>query len=431
MNEIQRRRVLWAAIALPLIAYVFVLQHWAHNIPYNDDIPDILLFILTLGDASSFSESLQAVLAPHNDHRTSASRLIYALVYTLEGDIDFRSLTFVANTAIVGLFALLAYQVRGANRLLVLLILSLLLFQPRAFGPMFCVMCGFAFFYVNLYGLASLSLLKKPAPLPFLLAVVCAVLATYSLASGQLIWPAGLAWLLYLKWHHQQPWSYPLAWLAAAIICLYLYQYGWDKPNNTADVIELLMASPLFILRFGLAIAGSAFAWGMAPLAEAAGLILVAYLGWTTCKTFRSGLSPLHLFAWYALGQCFVIAMGRAPYAAVMDDPMFFAIVPRYSFISLCLVAPMLVLALNNTQPDKDQKVRLALVATLLFSLSSYWHYLPQIHAHWEHRLKFYNTGQYRLLGMPLKESNAIVKRAEEKGIYAPPVRPLQAGRPE
>ena len=426
-------RILQLLWIVPLLAYYLVLWRWAQNIPFNDDIVDILGFTLSLADAEGVADVFGALLEPHNDHRTSASRLWYALAYQLNGEINFRHLSFLANLSVVALLALFSLQTRGRQlRGITVLSLALLFFQPRAFGPMFFVMCGFAFYNVCLYGVASLTALQRPTRVNFALALLCAVLATFSLASGQMIWPVGLAWLSYRSWRGELNWRYPLGWALATILCLYLYQLGWDKPNSVGRLLALLADEPLFVVRFGLAIAGSAFCWGESMLAELLGMSMLGLLIWYSWRDFRRGLSCLHWIAWYLLAQCFVIALGRAPYAAALDNAMFFALVPRYSFISLTLAAPLLLLGLRDQSRGRRPEIALActLLFSLLFNLGSYAFYLPQVHAHWEYRLKFYNSGQYQLLGMPLRESNALVERAVARGIYRPPPPPLEAGVP-
>jgi hypothetical protein len=414
-------------LALAIIAWYFrFIGLWARNIPFNDDILDVLRFMVRVLEADSARETIGHFLAPHVDHRTTASRLIYYLVYRIEGQVNFVTLNHVANFGVVVLAAILVRQWRETgSRCLVMLLVCLLLFQPRAFGPMFCAMCGFAFFYVNVYGVASIALLRQTGRAWFAGALACAVLANFTLASGQLLWPVGLAYLLYQRWHgSRSSWAPALAWTAVGLLCITGFHYGWEPLTPTQGLVEKLAQKPAYFLHFTLAVLGSAFAYGSTVKAECFGVLLLLGLCLLTLRDLKTGLSPFHFFGWYMVAQCLAIAVGRAAYADLVDNSLVFATVPRYSFTSLVLTLSVLLAALSR----HAGRNRIEMPAVLLFGALSwavgYYYYTPEVEAHWRYRLKWYNQGMYRLIFMPTKKSNAMVQRAVDAGIYVPPQRP-------
>ena len=91
-------------IVLVIIFYFRFLYGNAINVPFADDIFDVLQVLSGVSLAEDKATAFQILFAQHNDHRTLASRLLYCLVYAISGEIDFRQLIFLANLALILLF---------------------------------------------------------------------------------------------------------------------------------------------------------------------------------------------------------------------------------------------------------------------------------------------------------------------------------------
>ena len=147
----QGRWLLPLLITAAVAYYFFFLYQHALNVPLGDDLYDVLQVLSGVISAPDASSGFDILYAQHNDHRTFASRLVYGATYLLTGEINFRTLTFIASLALPLLLTLLYLATpKNLPRLFILLPATLLLLQLRAYGIALWSMAAFAYFYVFL-----------------------------------------------------------------------------------------------------------------------------------------------------------------------------------------------------------------------------------------------------------------------------------------
>ena len=126
---------------LPLAAFCAVIAHhlwfvnsYAINVPHQDDIYDFVQFVSVVENADSAGDGFKALFNQYNDHRTSASRLVVFGVYLAEGELNFHTLTLVANLGLLLILLLFYLTVRKEKyRWVYLLVSALLLLNFRVF----------------------------------------------------------------------------------------------------------------------------------------------------------------------------------------------------------------------------------------------------------------------------------------------------------
>ena len=167
------------------------------NIPFRDDFQDILIFVVEFHAASGIRDSMRVLVEQHADHLTYALRVFYYLIFMLEGEVNFRTMVVVSHLGVLFLSCLFYAQIDVISRLkpVFFVCLFLLLLHPRAYGLLIWPMATFAFFFAFAYPLATFALLKNPAGYRYPLAILCAVLATFTMSIGQLVWVLGLLFL--------------------------------------------------------------------------------------------------------------------------------------------------------------------------------------------------------------------------------------------
>jgi len=405
------------------MGYGYFLYTHALNVPYHDDIYDILRFIMQFDTAGGYGERLDLLLERHNDHRTAASRVIFLVLFGLQGVVDFSVIAFVANLALP-LLALLYWLAAGsrADRPLLLLLVLLLLLHPRYYGLMLWPMSAFAFYGVCLYSFLSLYLLSDINPRRFALSIFAALAATYALSSGQLIWVVGLLALLY-RGRSLSPW-YLLIWCASASFALWLFHHNFANPNPISTVLTYLWNTPLHHARYVLVLLGGGFSFGNVVLAEWLGFIQLMALAFFIQRDRREGLCVLHFFAVFLLLAAMSLALGRAPYSG-LD----YAMAPRYSFASVNFAIVLLLLSLQGARSLLPAGYALLLLLSSGLCVASYLSYHELLDEHLEQRIKLYNKGQYPLFGQPRRTTNQVVKESIDRGLYQPPPRPLFSHR--
>ncbi len=412
---------------LPLLAvagfyFTYLYQH-AINVPLADDIYDILRPLVEASNTENITVALQSLYEQHTDHRTIASRLVYGAIYLATGEVNFRTLNFVANLALpLLLLALYLMSAGSPRRLLVLLPAALLLLQLRAYGITFWAMSSFAYFYVFVYGFFCLLFLHNTDRRRFCFALVMATLASFTLASGQLIWLVGLVSLAQqsLLRRSLSP-HYLLWWLLSAIAVLLLWR-----------VEQVARISPVILLQnffsdlghsglYTLTLLGNFISESSVAVAAAAGGLMLVILCACSLHRWREPDLRLELCGWFIVLSVITMVLGRG--FASVD----YGLSSRYSFPSVLMIATTWMLLAMRLRLGHWSALLPAILLALLYSGHSFWTYSHALQPYMEKRVEDFNRGHYRAFGFPMKESNRIVAEAIELDIYSPPSRPLPA----
>lgn len=415
----------WLAGALALGAlavFARFIAARALDVPFHDDVLDVLGFLLGFEDAASPGERLHALLAQYNDHRTTAARVVYLLARAVEGEIDFRTLTFVANAAIPLLALGCALALPRGWRAFAFALGCLVCCHPRGTGFLFWPMSGLAFNGVILWGLASLLLLARPGAACFALAAAMATAAMLSLASGQFAWIAGLG-LLAVAWRRGEAAAVKrlAAWAVLSGVAVLLFHAGFANPNPFSRVIAFALATPLHHAHYVLVLLGSAPAFGSVAAATALGAAALLGLAALTPGELRRGRPVLVCFAWYLVLSVVALALGRAPYSQVD-----YALDARYGVFSMSLALVLALLAVQRLGRRRRQAALALLVLAPLYCAANYAVWSAPTDEALGRRVAVYNDGVYPVFGHPPAKTNAIVAEAIRRGIYSPPPRPLR-----
>jgi hypothetical protein len=428
-SSTETRRVIPSYI--PLIAVVGVIGYYlwyvsslAINIPYHDDIFDLLRFVTGVDKAETVLEKLALLHEPYNDHRTSATRLLVYGVYLLEGEVNFRTLTIIANLALPLMLLLLYFAVRGdPDRWVWLLIAALILLNPRIYTIVLHAQSSFAFLYVVLYAFAGLFALHRVTPARFVLAVLLCSLSTFTLASGKLVWLLGLVSLLHqsqvLK---QRSYWYPLVWLMIAVPVIAVWQFGFLELIYAKND-ELLLGERVWrYLALLLVMLGSAISDTSTLVAAILGIVIVVVLLVQTAQSLKRQDIRLLLCCWYAFLSAAAMTIGRA--AVVQPE---YALTERYASNSIFLICCLTVLMLSQSKSRRMPVIALIVAAAGIYANWSYRHFEERLLSTLQVRFEHFNNHQYLQAFRKPEDSNAVVHEAIRAGIYLPPCRPFPA----
>lgn len=413
----------------------FVYSH-AMNIPYHDDIYDFLRILNLIESADSPAVAIKEWFSQYLDHRTNASRTLVYVAYLIEGEMNFRTLTLLANLALPLILCLFYLCVRGEEyRWSMLLVSALLLLNLRTPALILHSQAGFAYYYVFFYAFACLFTLHQVTLLKFLLAAVLCTLASFTFASGQIVWLMGLASLL-----HQclvtgrRSFMYPAIWLLLAVAVLMLWRLGfvsiWGMPaQHTPEQIRLLFpdmlidASPLQLLSrystFFLVVLGCVFTASSTLVAAAVGLCMLGVLSFVTIKFYKQEDMRLVLCCWFIVACAAAVTMGRALVAApdyILEE--------RYSFFSSILLSTLALLVQVRFKVFRSPVLYLVVLLAVMHWAWTYRHFDNRLQVMLSQRYDEFNKERFPFFGKPAKESTAIVNQAIAAGIYNPPCRP-------
>lgn len=290
-------------IAIPFLLFgmviLFCIMHFGVNVPIRDEWNMLPLYQKVDNHSLHFSD----LWALHNDHRILFPNTVMLIAaYTTHWNVKaelYISFVFSAITALM-LYLLILYKIRKRS----LAILASVLIAGWLYSPIqyqnwllgwqlewFMCITGVV---LSIFFLDRLRDLKKQK-LYFCLAIASAVLASYSLGDGILIWPIGLLMLIFNK----QTKKVLSVWLLTAILATTAYYYNFQQPYGIPH-IDILSISPLNLLKYTFGYIG-ATAFGQTNKAILIGGVLLAILIPVLVVVWRNR-DEMHKFApWLSL----------------------------------------------------------------------------------------------------------------------------------
>ena len=426
---------------LPFLAFCTVIAHYfwflnshAINIPFQDDIYYFLQFVNLVETADSHSGAFEEWFRRYNDHRTNASRLLVYGAYLVEGEVNFHTLTLLANLALPLILLLFYCSVRREEyRWVYLLVSALLLLNLRSYYLVLWSQAAFAYYYVMFYAFACLFALHKVNLLKFMLAAVLCMLASFTYASGQLVWLLGLVSLL-----HQclvtgrKPFIYPAMWLLVAITMLLLWHVGTSQPTGNISpdqahlmLPDLLIDPPLHqaLARYTawfLVMLGCAFIDFSSLGAGAVGFFMIAVLSFVTVRFYKHEDIRLLLCAWFVVATVAAVCLGRAMFGS--SD---YILGQRYNFFSVVLMSTLTLQLQVRFKVFRTSAVYLVVMLAGMYWVWTYHHFESRLQVIMNQRYGAFNSGRFPVWGSPEPETTAIVREAIAAGIYNPPCTPF------
>lgn len=170
------------------------------NVPNGDDLYCLLLFTQQFQDASSLSERLNLLAGQWVEHRIVYSRLTALFSYWLTSQVNFVTIILIGNATLLGFTALFWKMIRRANVSLYYLIpVVLTLFSPVTYEANLWAGASTVYMPVAFLGLLTIYLLVYHGRTGAILALLTALLATFSFGNGMFTFVAAVAVLLYQK----------------------------------------------------------------------------------------------------------------------------------------------------------------------------------------------------------------------------------------
>lgn len=421
---------LFSAIASLAVVSIYATAIFSQslNIPFRDDFQDILIFVVEFHAASGIRDSMRVLVEQHADHLTYALRVFYYLIFMLEGEVNFRTMVVVSHLGVLFLSCLFYAQIDVISRLkpVFFVCLFLLLLHPRAYGLLIWPMATFAFFFAFAYPLAVFSLLKSPSGYRYPLAILCAVLATFTMSIGQLVWVLGLLFL-WMERHvlESRYRGYLFGWVLAALATMVLFYSYFSPQFQMSDLLGYVLENPIHSLEVYVTMLGSGLGFGHAPLSQVLGVVSLVVSMFFLFRGVKNGLKPLHYFLLFNLGSIAMIVMGRVYGFAFFDTPVEkIALRPRYTFASLMLWLTLFVLWLNAIKTLSFLKVVSILAIAIVYNAACYQVFYPKFEQHRKQRLAYFNNiGVRHSEAWPTRK---ILKKSEDSGIYVQPQKPYK-----
>ncbi|MCY7350977.1 MAG: hypothetical protein LH606_09945 [Cytophagaceae bacterium] len=241
---------------LPVLGFWYVWNRYAINIPFWDDVFVVENSLIPIRESQSLGEKLRYWFGwyTQTEHRIVYNRLVFWLIYSLEGTINFRSAMVVGNLSLVGMavfFYRLFQKLQLPSRYF--LPVPFLLFGLASYANQFWGMGSLSNFTVLFFTLASLFFLVKPTWPGFALGIFFALAATLTLGSGLLVWAVGLLVLFF-----QRRYAPLTGWAILTALTIIIYLRGYVRPDWSPDPLKNAL-NPVNVLKAFAGFAGSTF----------------------------------------------------------------------------------------------------------------------------------------------------------------------------
>jgi hypothetical protein len=217
---------------------------------------DQVSFIELMTREHNGSLNIYDLWVQHNEHRILVPQALELIVGKLSGFNNqvFVLMNFATALASFGLLLTMIRRTFTENRYMVLYLgvpFAWLLFSPVQWtnwiwGFQFVFFSGVFLMIATIWLLTHKNLIANPRI--FIGALVLAALTPYCTANGMLVWPIGLAILLWRK----APRSRLFQWLGLGLMVAASYMYKFHRPSDSPGLLEVVR-QPVAIVKYTLA----------------------------------------------------------------------------------------------------------------------------------------------------------------------------------
>jgi len=419
-----RRRRTWlgaALVAVPIAGYFALLSTASVEVPYLDDYDAVVDFLLRTLDEDAASARLGRLLTLHNEHPMLTLRVAVLGTFAITGGINFGVLNALGGLLLLGLlaamFAASTPDTPPAERLLPFAPAALFLIQPQYWVVLLSPTTSLSSVAVTTLAAVTFVALERDGPLARAIAVLTAVVATFSLANGILVPWLG-AGVLLLRGRPRG--ALMMAGLALLLTVAFAAIVPESRPLNLAPVFTSPARLTLYILNF----VGSSAGFSRYGLTAACGALLLTSAGllvWQGLPRRRPALFALLLFILCSIG---LNAMLRAQQGAGVPLHQ-----PRYSFFAAVLLATTYLgwTEILRSRTFARPAYGATLAIAIVFSLASFTIHQPDV-MRLSQRLEdgldeWLTQGHTGLIHPDFRAASHLLTRAYDQQLLVPPRR--------
>lgn len=410
----------WIALAaLPILYITSQAILYSRNIVFWDEFDTALALILRIDAGAGWKELIERFFAVNNEHRTLTSRLMFAASYWLTGTVNFHVIGAIGNLFVPAACAILVLTVEGAERRIrMAVVLAFLIFQLEHFESFLWSGASIDHFQVVALAVGAIAALAHRMRAGVTVAVLLALLATFTLAHGSLVWPVGAA----LLWQ-QRRWSHLTAWCGCGALALAIFLQGFEF-NPGHHISDIGGRSVGHVVLYWLALLGGPLTFADARFAPWPGAVLVIALGVFVVRGAMTQQPVAVVSALFAVGALAMVAVGRSEIAGADINSRYLIL----GALAWALLIFILLEACVTPQKPFRQLVWL-LPALAAFNVGANLKFAPLAEGYIEVRdraaTSFMQYGEdgrgITRLHPQDKHADILLKMAEERGVYRLP----------
>ena len=312
------------------------------NIPFVDEYDAALKWIIQF-DNSSFPDNFIALFQQQNEHRIFSYRIVVLITRNLVGVINFKYLLFFGNIGMLGiLFVLFKLKPTGKHELITFVPIVLFLFVPINEITNLGIMTMNGIFQY-LLAFASLLLLNKKNQHSFFLAILFAVVATFSHGNGMFIFLAGFFVLFY---NPKKTKREIFIWIVIMIFFVILYFTNYNFTIGQPSKMEIFK-QPITGVLFFLTFLGNfikPFTGNYLFISQILGLVILLFYIYLLCIN-RYKLAEIRLENSFIV---FILLSVAATVISRLGYGLEGATSPRYRLLSILFIAIVYMIFLKS-----------------------------------------------------------------------------------
>ncbi|WP_159466733.1 hypothetical protein [Dyadobacter sp. 3J3] len=206
-------------ISILILSYFILIIKNSVDIPNGDDLFCLMSFTQQFQDAAGWNERFRLLTEQWVEHRILYSRFAALISYWITGNVSFIIVIVIGNLFLVGLTVLFGKILKKTGHSMYYLIpVTLILFSPIMYEGNIWAGASTVYMPVCFLGLLTLYLLVYQPRMGFLVASVCALVATFSFGNGMFCYLAGAVVLIYQKRYKNL-----MIWTGMASLAILLY----------------------------------------------------------------------------------------------------------------------------------------------------------------------------------------------------------------
>jgi hypothetical protein len=420
LESLGTQLILLTLMAIPALVYFYCLAGHAINVPMFDDF-DFLQQVYLFDQADSIKESLLLLFKQHNEHRMVFNRIIFLLVESISGEVNFRTLALCGYLALPAFLILFYSNFRDQGISPILFVpIPFILFNFESGGNIFWATSVLANYSVLVFGGACFYFLNKNTVRSFTWAMALACAATFTHGNGMGVFPVGLAYLL-----NQKKYRESIVWLGATSLVVFLYFYDYTSVQYGGLGIGNSLSEPGRIVIYFLTFLGSIFSFCHPAAAPVAGTAIFLYFIYLSKSRYYAINAPLYCFLSFLFLGALAAALSRSGLG--IDQ----ALAARYKIHSTLMVIIVLISAVKlysiKTKPGPTLATGLILGSVFFFGVSCAQNY-PKMAKDKESIILSTNQWFMKNVGLfyPLaRKANEFLVLADAGGHYKFPAKHL------
>jgi hypothetical protein len=220
----QNKWLLGALLASPVVAFYMFFFRFSLNVPWLDDY-QIWEFLVGFEQSQDWLTRWKILIQQSNEYRMPWMRIVSWATMHLFGQFNFQILMFIGDLALLGFVFLFVRALRTQTRETWLWVLPLvfLLYQPQTYLKTLWGLPSMQYIPVAFLAISSAYYVGQRGTKHTMLAILFAILATFTFGNGLFAFFVGLLILAF-----QQRWKTLLGWLLAmaAVVLFYFTDYS-------------------------------------------------------------------------------------------------------------------------------------------------------------------------------------------------------------